>query len=157
MDEIQGVEFVVFTDRDSGLYLQLEPQMLEMEADLIKQELLSMMTTFGLSAEGVSFPPVKPDWWKNTLLVAYNDERVHGFISLREEVSTQGKIYNLYVHPQSRGYGIASELIARAETMAKEMGYDTVCLEVMHDNPVAEALYSKQGYKMLTRKMSKLI
>ncbi|QXO09818.1 hypothetical protein pEaSNUABM38_00096 [Erwinia phage pEa_SNUABM_38] len=157
MGEIRDVEFVVFTDMDSGLYRQLEPQLLALQAELTKQELASVFAAMGIEPRDIPLPPAKPDWWKGSLLVAYNADRVHGFVSLRKDsVETQAKINNLIVHQESRGFGIASELMARATEQAQGEGYTSIVLEVMHDNPAAEALYRKLGFVFLTKKMCKL-
>ena len=156
MDEIRDVEFVVFTDRDTGLYKQLAPHMLLMQSNLIYQELVSMMAALGYEGEA---PPqvAKEDWWSGSLLVAYNDERVHGYVSLKPESDKGAKILSLYVHEQSRRFGIATELLKRIEELAATAGYQHLSLEVMHDNSRAEALYAARGYAFTTKKMVKMV
>lgn len=156
MDEIRDVEFVVFTDRDTGLYKQLAPQMLLMQSSLIYQELVSMMTALGYGGEA---PPqvAKDDWWSGSLLVAYNDERVHGYVSLKPDTGKGAKILSLFVHEKSRRFGIATELLKRIEELAASAGYQHVSLEVMHDNTRAEGLYTARGYAFTTKKMVKMI
>lgn len=48
MGEIRDVEFVVFTDMESGLYRQLEPQLLKLQEELTKQELTSSFVALGI-------------------------------------------------------------------------------------------------------------
>lgn len=157
MGEIRDVEFVVFTDMESGLYRQLEPQLLALQATLTKQELTSTFAALGIAMPEITLPPAKPDWWKGSLLVAYNNERVHGFVSMRTgNAPTEAKINNLIVHEESRGFGIATELMNRIVEQSQSEGYTCVVLDVMHDNAVAEAFYRKLGFTFLTKKMCKL-
>lgn len=158
MGEIRDVEFVVFTDMGSGLYRQLEPQLLKLQEELTKQELTSSFAALGVEMGDFTIPPVKPGWWKGSLLVAYNEDRVHGMLSIRPDTSAeQAKITNVIVHQDSRGFGIATELMNRATEQAKGEGFTTVTLDVMHDNTIAEEFYRKLGYAQLTKKMFKYL
>lgn len=66
-----------------------------------------------------------------------------GFLSAR--------LYSLIVHPQARGRGYGSCLLAAAEAAAKARGCVSLRLEVREDNCAAQALYRKHGYECVGR------
>lgn len=63
-----------------------------------------------------------------------------------EQDVTRGIVENLYVRPDSRGEGIGSELLSRAEQRLGDRGVDTVALNVMADNERARQFYRERGY-----------
>lgn len=58
------------------------------------------------------------------------------------------KIYNLYVHPDYRTRGIATNLLKNCEERAKKYRVDKIELTVMPSNP-ALSLYQKNGFKVV--------
>ena len=55
-------------------------------------------------------------------------------------------LYDLYVVPEARHRGIASQLLERAKRLARETGADGLSLETARDNP-AQHLYEALGWK----------
>lgn len=55
-------------------------------------------------------------------------------------------LYDLYVVPEVRRKGVASQLLERAKQLARETGADGLSLETARDNP-AQALYEAHGWK----------
>lgn len=53
----------------------------------------------------------------------------------------------LYVDPQHRRQGIATVLMDTAHHWAIAEGYSQISLQVFSDNPAAQALYRKLGYR----------
>jgi ribosomal protein S18 acetylase RimI-like enzyme len=60
-------------------------------------------------------------------------------------------ISNLAVHPQLQGRGIGSRLLAFAESQARECGLVRLSLCVDMDNPGAQRLYERTGYRVVLR------
>ena len=88
----------------------------------------------------------------DTVLVAREDGVV-GFATVEREggayaqSGTRGLVTNLYVRPACRGEGVGSELLAAAEDRLRELGVDTVALEVMAANEGARRFYRRAGYE----------
>lgn len=88
----------------------------------------------------------------DTLLVAREDGVV-GFVTVEHESGTyaqddtRGVVTNLYVRPEYRGEGVGSALLGAAEDRLRELGVDTVALEVMADNEAARRFYRRAGYE----------
>lgn len=85
------------------------------------------------------------------LLVARSDG-ILGFVMFSVEQGSyeqdlhRGLIENLYVRPDSRGEGLGSELLSRAESQLAQRGVDAVSLDVMADNERARRFYREHGY-----------
>lgn len=56
------------------------------------------------------------------------------------------KIEILASHKESRGKGIGTKLLNKAEIIAKKRGYNRIKLEVIDVNPRAKKLYEELGY-----------
>ncbi|EOZ97020.1 putative acetyltransferase [Indibacter alkaliphilus LW1] len=56
------------------------------------------------------------------------------------------EIKRMFVRPDRRGIGIASDLLMELEIWAEELGYDYCILETGVNQPEAIALYQKNGY-----------
>ncbi len=55
-------------------------------------------------------------------------------------------LYDLYVDESARQHGVAQQLIARAEQLAKESDSAFIMLSTATDNTKAEALYERSGF-----------
>ncbi|MES9958267.1 MAG: GNAT family N-acetyltransferase [Sedimenticola sp.] len=85
------------------------------------------------------------------VLLVVHDEQFAGFATCFTGFSTfRAKplinIHDIYVKPELRGRGLASRLIAAAETLAREGDCCKLTLEVRDDNPNAERLYRRLGF-----------
>jgi putative acetyltransferase len=58
-----------------------------------------------------------------------------------------GEVKRMYVHPQSRGSGVARQLLEHLESAARARGCATLRLETGPYQPAAIALYERAGYK----------
>ena len=69
-------------------------------------------------------------------------------IGLTRANSKIWRIYSLAVAAQARGQGIAARLIEDSLIRAKQLGCQTVSLEVMTTNTAALALYRRFGFEV---------
>ena len=83
-----------------------------------------------------------------------------GFAIARRWGRRLGRITDLYVIPAERGQGIAGRLTARLVERLRDLGLDTVQLEVVATNHTARAIYARWGFKeqelMLTTSLDEL-
>lgn len=56
-------------------------------------------------------------------------------------------IHTLCVNPRSQGKGIGKHLLSFCEEFARVNGYGSIRLDVFPGNPIAEALYVRNGYQ----------
>ncbi|HXQ68820.1 MAG TPA: N-acetyltransferase [Alphaproteobacteria bacterium] len=63
------------------------------------------------------------------------------------QLSPTARLYSFAIAPEHRGQGLAAALLAAAERAAREHGCSTMRLEVRKDNPRAQAIYRKAGYR----------
>nr|HOP09313.1 N-acetyltransferase [Candidatus Methanofastidiosa archaeon] len=61
-------------------------------------------------------------------------------------------ISNVSVSPESRGKGIGTELMDKAQETAKEKGCDTLLLDVAIENDGAKRLYERLGFEIFKTK-----
>ena len=84
-------------------------------------------------------------------LVALLNDEVVGFIGV-DEISGEAFVDDLAVFPQYRRRGVASALLARAETGAILRGCGKIHLECRESNEAALRLYGRRGYKRVGRR-----
>ncbi len=95
---------------------------------------------------------------KSTLYVAVLDGRIAAVYVVSEECDAEyGKcswqnekpciLHRLCVSSLMQNRGIGREVLLHAENQLKEMGYDSVRLDVFSQNPYALRLYEKNGYE----------
>jgi ribosomal protein S18 acetylase RimI-like enzyme len=75
-----------------------------------------------------------------------------GFVHLMPSINTVAMrpiwlLEDLYVLPTARGKGVATALVAYAESFAQETGVERLTLATAHDNRKAQALYKRMGYQ----------
>lgn len=70
-----------------------------------------------------------------------------GAIKRYDDASTEVK--RMYTTPESRGKGVASQLLDELTKWAKELGYKRCILETGIRQPEAIALYKKNGFKII--------
>ncbi|MFO7573390.1 MAG: GNAT family N-acetyltransferase [Gaiellaceae bacterium] len=80
--------------------------------------------------------------------VAQNDEGDSvGFVLARRGSPRSVTIEELYVTPEVRGSGIATNLLHEVVTAAREYGAEYIDLEVMASNTLARTLYARWGFR----------
>lgn len=83
---------------------------------------------------------------KKTVLVIYAGNECHGHIRLRRNWNGFCFIENIAVAARYRGQGIGGQLLAAAETWAKERGLKGFMLETQDFNLNACRLYHRRGF-----------
>jgi ribosomal-protein-alanine N-acetyltransferase len=105
------------------------------------------------SIEALSFSnPWHPDTFGSLLtrdrvrvLAAAHDGEVIGYAVLWW-VLDQGELANLAVHPDFQGRSIGSRLLDRVLSEARNVGIESLFLEVRESNEKARRLYSRRGF-----------
>jgi len=83
------------------------------------------------------------------VVVFYEDDIAVGCGAFREKESDSVEIKRMYVHPDHRKKGIASQVLAELERWAAEVKYPYTVLETGKKQPEAIALYQKSGYSII--------
>jgi putative acetyltransferase len=81
-------------------------------------------------------------------LIAYENKTPVG-IGAYKEFDNAAEMKRMYVSPEHRSKGIATQILTELETWAKEEGYTTSLLETGYLQTDAVALYSKMGYEKI--------
>ncbi|MFT4832188.1 MAG: putative acetyltransferase [Psychroserpens sp.] len=83
-------------------------------------------------------------------LVAYQRELPVACGALKELEPNVMEVKRMYVIPGKRGEGIASKILSELENWARDLGYQKCVLETGKRQPEAMALYTKNGYKIIS-------
>jgi putative acetyltransferase len=83
------------------------------------------------------------------VVVAYEDSKPMGCGAIKEYVPNTMEIKRMYTSPESRGKGIATEVLTELEIWATELSYEKCILETGKKQPEAIGLYKKNGYKLI--------
>ncbi len=83
------------------------------------------------------------------VVVAYRDERAVGCGAFKKYSDQVAEIKRMYVLPEYRGRGIASEVLSDLEKWAADSGFSEVILETGKKQPEAIRLYQKSGYRVI--------
>ncbi|WP_264523130.1 GNAT family N-acetyltransferase [Flavobacterium sp. N502536] len=90
----------------------------------------------------------KTDQIKHVVVFYENDVAV-GCGAFREKEKDTVEIKRMFVHPDFRKKGIASQVLAELEQWAKEVEYRYTILETGKNQPEAINLYQKLGYTII--------
>jgi GNAT superfamily N-acetyltransferase len=83
-------------------------------------------------------------------VVAWLDGVAVGCGALRPTpFANTAEIKRMYVNPDTRGKGIAGQLLAKLESLAMELGYTRIILETGSRQPEAIRLYEKHGFHQM--------
>lgn len=80
------------------------------------------------------------------VLLGYEDSGVVACGGMKEISTASLEIKRMYVDPDLRGRGVASQILAGLELWAGELGYERIVLETGKRQPEAIRLYEKNGY-----------
>ncbi|KQO27916.1 GNAT family acetyltransferase [Flavobacterium sp. Leaf82] len=83
------------------------------------------------------------------VIVFYENDIAVGCGAFREKESDTVEIKRMYVHPDHRKKGIASQVLKALELWAAEIKYPYTVLETGKKQPEAIALYQKSGYSII--------
>src|SRR5690606_29528773 len=70
---------------------------------------------------------------------------------IKAKIETEAIIFALRVYPAEQGKGIGSKLILEIEKLLKDKGFFEVFISVHIDNPKAQKLYERLGYKIVNQ------
>ena len=82
------------------------------------------------------------------VVVAYEDGKPVSCGAIKEYDPVTVEVKRMYTLPESRGKGIASQVLAALEIWAAELSYEKCVLETGKRQPEAIALYQKNGYRL---------
>ena len=82
-------------------------------------------------------------------VVAYENEKAVGCGAFKKYESSAAEIKRMYVREESRGRGIAAEILTELENWAKELDFTEFVLETGLKQPEAIKLYQKSGYEII--------
>lgn len=80
------------------------------------------------------------------VIVGYENETAAGCGAFREYSPECVEIKRMFVHPDYRKRGIASQILNELERWAADLNYTQTILETGKNQPEAIALYQKLGY-----------
>ena len=83
------------------------------------------------------------------VVVAYENKRPLGCGAIKEYAPSTMEVKRMYILPESRGKGIATNILSELENWAAELGYEKCILETGKKQPEAIGLYVKNRYKMI--------
>lgn len=82
----------------------------------------------------------------NHVVVAYIHEKAMGCAAIKKYDDENTEIKRMFVRSESRGKGVAQQIMAELEQWAKELGFQNCILETGDKQPEAINLYLKCGY-----------
>lgn len=85
----------------------------------------------------------------NHVVVFYYNELAVGCGAIKEYDLGTTEIKRMFVLPEHRGKGFASEILNELVTWAKELGYSKCILETGFKQPEAIALYKKNSFEII--------
>ena len=83
------------------------------------------------------------------VVVAYQDSTAVGCGAIKELSAEAMEIKRMYVQPDLRKLGVATQILSELENWTKELHYRKCILETGRKQPEAIALYSKNGYRRI--------
>jgi ribosomal protein S18 acetylase RimI-like enzyme len=79
----------------------------------------------------------------------------YAWISLRGDRKQSAYVLDFYLDPEARGQGLAAEAFRAVEERARQLGGETISLNVFRHNTVALHLYEKVGFRIVSYLMAK--
>ena len=83
------------------------------------------------------------------VVVAYVNNKAVGCGAIKEYSADAVELKRMYVQPDKRGQGVASEILKALEAWAAELNYAKCVLETGKKQPEAIDLYLKNGYAVI--------
>jgi len=83
------------------------------------------------------------------VVLAYENDKPVGCGAIKEYRPNAMEIKRMYTTPESRGRGIASQVLGELEAWASELSYEKCRLETGKKQPEAIGLYKKNGYQVI--------
>ena len=76
------------------------------------------------------------------------DEKIVGFIALRQNSSTEGEGVLNAVHPDFAGAGIYGQLVCRAKQWCKDQGLQRMVISTQIDNLKVQRSWTNRGFHL---------
>ena len=83
------------------------------------------------------------------VVVAYVNNEAVGCGAIKEYSADAVELKRMYVQPDKRGQGVATEILKALEAWATELNYTKCVLETGKKQPEAIGLYLKNGYAVI--------
>lgn len=83
------------------------------------------------------------------IVVAYQNNKPIACGAIKEYTPDTMEVKRMYTSPQSRGQGIATNILTELEQWAAELGYKNCVLETGNKQTEAIELYKKNGYQII--------
>lgn len=83
------------------------------------------------------------------VVIAYENAKAAGCGAIKEQAPGTMEVKRMYVLPENRKGGIATQVLTELEHWAHELGYPKCVLETGKRQPEAIELYKKNGYKII--------
>jgi putative acetyltransferase len=83
------------------------------------------------------------------VVVAYEDDKPVGCGAIKEFGENAMEVKRMYTLPESRGKGVATQLLNELENWATELSCSKCVLETGRKQKDAIALYQKNGYRLI--------
>lgn len=87
--------------------------------------------------------------------VAVRDDAVVGMFGLETVASGAAELRRMYVDPDMRGLGLGRRLLAAAENLARDMGFDRLVLSTSELQPAALGIYRSSGFSETGEEIAK--
>ena len=100
-------------------------------------------------AENVFYSQFNKSKFLDNVVVIYDDSLPVACGALKKSSDQLFEIKRMFTTPQSRGLGLASQVLSELEDWAKELGALACILETGKRQVEALALYSKSGYQIV--------
>jgi GNAT superfamily N-acetyltransferase len=117
---------------------------------VVAQAEAELVARYGFMADsetGLSAAKFDPPAGAFLVARAEPGNRLIGGVGVRRHTSEIGEVKRLWVHPGSRGLGIARALMQGLEAAGRELGFVTLRLETGSRQPEAVALYDGSGWE----------
>ncbi|NQY05788.1 MAG: GNAT family N-acetyltransferase [Flavobacteriaceae bacterium] len=82
-------------------------------------------------------------------VVVYCDDHAIGCGAIKQFQTNSVEVKRMFTKPESRGKGIATQILLELEQWAKELGFQKSVLETGKRQPEAIALYTKNNYQII--------
>ncbi len=129
----------------------------------ISELFAEMLRTIHGSHDAKGYPDGYPDRFfagqEDRISVARANGRIIAFLSIEVHREEEDYLYldDFSVTEEYRNRGIGTKLLESAESCAKEMGVNTLCLHVEKTNAAALRLYRRLGYEVYREQESRYL
>ena len=98
---------------------------------------------FSQELQGIDRQYSKPD---GALLLVYDDSVVIACVGIRLYEQKTAELKRMYVKPEYRGRSIGLLLLQQAIMLARDLGYEKLRLDTLHNMTRAQHLYHSHGF-----------